>query len=464
MKTTNGRAVVLGGSIAGVLAARVLAESYGDVLVIDRDALVGVSESRRGTPHTRHAHGLHARGHLIMEELFPGLTSELTSAGIPSGDLGEMAWYFNARRIQPARTGLTSITAPRPVLEEHIRAKVAAMTNVRILEQHSILDLLATADRERIVGVRVQGAESHRPEIVEADLVIDATGRGSRTPVWLEQLGYRRPDEDRMKIDLAYTTRLYRLRSEMFDGIQSINPVASPENRRGAFFGQIGRDVCILSLTGMLGDYPPTDPEAFLDFVRTLPAPEIYEAVRDAEPLDVPTRFRFPASVRRRYERLSRFPEGLIVVGDAVCSFNPVYGQGMSVAALEAVLLRKHLQSPASVRAGEFQVELAKVVDDPWKISTGGDLDFPGVEGRRTPTVRLGNAYLSHLHYAATKDAKITEAFMRVAGLVDGPGALMHPRVALRVLWQIIRRRIRPRLGSNPSGPALHVESSESRT
>jgi 2-polyprenyl-6-methoxyphenol hydroxylase-like FAD-dependent oxidoreductase len=384
---------------------------------------------------------LHARGHLIVEELFPGLTDELVEAGIPTGDLGEMRWFFNARKLKPARTGLISVTAPRPVLEEHIRARVAALGNVVFRQGWDVLGLLTTADRGRVIGVKLQrDADATTYEELQADVVVDAAGRGSRTPAWLAELGYARPAEERVKVGLAYTTRHYRTRPEMFDGVQSINPVASPAHPRGAFFGQVGRDVCILSLTGVLGDYPPTEPGAFLEFVRSLPVPDVYEGVKDAEPLDDPVSFRFPASVRRRYERLTRFPERLLVVGDAFCSFNPVYGQGMSVAAVEAMTLRKHLRLGSAPESGPFLRDVARVIDTPWDISAGGDLDFPGVQGRRTLKVLVGNAYMARLQYAATKDAKITDGFMRVAGLMDPPQALMRPAMVWRVLRHSLRR------------------------
>ena len=441
MSNIGDRAVVLGASMAGVLAARVLAEAYREVLVIDRDTVLGVSTPRRGAPHTVHAHGLHARGQLIMDELFPGFTKDLEAAGIPTGDLGEMRWYFNGRRLKPAKTGLISITAPRPVLENHVRTRVAALPNVAFLEQHDILGLVSDDSHERITGVRVQPrTKGSEPRVIDADLVIDTTGRGSRTPAWLDELGYARPEEERVKVGLAYTTCHYRTRPEWFDGVQSINPVASPAHPRGAFFGQVGPDLCILSLTGVLGDYPPTEPEAFLEFVRSLYVPDVYEAVRDAEPLDAPVSFRFPASVRRRYERLTRFPDRLLVMGDAMCSFNPVYGQGMSVSAIEATTLRKHLQQGTPPEPRAFLADVSRVIDTPWDISAGGDLDFPGVEGKRTLKVRMGNAYMARLQYAATKDARVTDGFMRVAGLMDPPESLMRPAMLLRVLRHAVRR------------------------
>jgi 2-polyprenyl-6-methoxyphenol hydroxylase-like FAD-dependent oxidoreductase len=427
--------------MAGILAARVLSEFYREVLVVDRDKVVGVKGPRRGAPHTVHAHGLHARGHLILEDLFPGLTEELRAAGVPTGDLGEMRWYFNARRLQPARTGLISVTAPRPVLEGHVRDRVAALPNVKFLEETDIVGLIATYERDRIVGARVQARSGDpAPEELAADLVVDATGRGSRTPAWLEELGYERPEEERVKVGLAYTTCHYRTRPEWFDGVQSINPVASPAHPRGAFFGQVGRDVCVLSLTGVLGDHPPTEMGAFLDFVRSLPVPDIYEAIKDAEPLDEPVSFRFPQSTRRRYERLTRFPEGLLVMGDAACSFNPVYGQGMSVGALEARTLRDHLRLGYPPDPRDFNADVAKVIDVPWDISAGGDLDFPGVEGRRTLKVLIGNAYMARLQFAATKDPAVTDGFMRVAGLIDPPQALMKPSMMFRVLRHAVLR------------------------
>jgi 2-polyprenyl-6-methoxyphenol hydroxylase-like FAD-dependent oxidoreductase len=434
-KPIGDRAVVLGGSIAGTLAARVLSESYGEVIVVDRDEVLGVAEPRRGAPHTGHAHGLHARGYLNLEELFPSLLEELRAMGVPVGDLGEMRWFFDAKMIRPARTGLLSITAPRPVLEDYLRNRVAKLPNVTYRQRTDLLGLLATEDRTRVTGVRLRENTGDAPEYrLDADLVVDATGRGSRTPVWLEEMGYSRPPEDKMNIGLAYTTRMYRTRPGMFDGCQSINPVASPDYPRGAFFGQVAPDECILSLTGILGDRPPTDPDGFLEFVRSLPVPDVYDAVHDAVPTTDPICFTFPASVRRRYEKLTRFPDRLLVLGDAFCSFNPVYGQGMTVASMEAMALRTRLRRGTPPDSRAFLRDVAKIVDDPWDISTSGDLDFPAVVGARPLKVRMGNAYMAKLRYAATKDASITDAFMRVAGLIDRPTALMRPRLLARVL------------------------------
>ncbi|MGW0481093.1 FAD-dependent oxidoreductase [Nonomuraea sp. NPDC003214] len=429
------RAVVLGGSMAGLLAARVLAEAYTDVLVVDRDALVGVSAARRGVPQGRHVHGLLARGQQILEELFPGFTEGAKAAGVPTGDLGELRWFFNGVRLKPGTTGLVCVSAARPVLESHVRARVAELPNVTFVERCDIVGLVATADRARVTGVRVRPRDGEREELIEADLVVDATGRGSRTPVWLEEFGYGRPEEEKVKIDLTYTTRHYRLPDEsILDGDLSINPVSGPSHPRGAFFSRIEGGRCVLSLTGVLGDAAPATHEGFMEFVRSLPVPDIYEVIRDAEPLDDPVSFRYPASVRRHYERLERFPAGLLVLGDAACSFNPVYGQGMTVAALEALTLRTHLRRGVEPRPLDFLKDISAVIDVPWNISAGGDLSYAEVAGPRPAMVRMMNAYMAKLQVAATRDGAVTRTFMRVAGLVDPPQALMSPGMVFRVL------------------------------
>ncbi|YCK42739.1 FAD-dependent oxidoreductase [Actinomadura sp. ATCC 39365] len=430
------RAVVLGGGMAGLLAARVLAEHCAEVLLVDRDTLTGAAGPRRGVPHGCHAHALLARGQQILDELFPGLTQQMIDDGVPAGDLAtSLRWYFNGRRLRPAPTGLISVSATRPVLEEQVRNRVAALPNVRFLERTDILGPTATPARDRVTGVRVRGTDGVEQHLA-CDLLVDATGRGSRTPAWLQELGFPRPDEDRVKIGLAYTTRHFRLRRDPYGEDLSINPVASPANPRGAFFPKLPGDMSMLSLTGILGDHPPADLEGFLAFAKSLPVPDVYDAVRDAEPLDEGVTFTFPASVRRRYERLPAFPDGLLVLGDGVCSFNPVYGQGMTVAAMEAMILREHLQAGAVPPWQAFFRDISRVIDVPWDISAGADLAFPGVEGRRTAKVRIGNAYMARLHAAAARDGAVTAAFMRVAGLVDPPQTLMRPALMLRVLCQ----------------------------
>jgi 2-polyprenyl-6-methoxyphenol hydroxylase-like FAD-dependent oxidoreductase len=430
------RAVVLGASMAGLLAAHVLAKSYGQVILIDRDQLPETSMHRRGVPHGRHLHALAARGQQALEEMFPGLTAELVANGALTGSLlADARMCLSGYRLQQTDTGLLLLCASRPFLEAHVRARVRAHPNVTLLDQCDVVGLATTSDNRRVTGARMlRRADSSAEEVLGADLVVDATGRGSRTPVWLESLGYRRPELEQVRIGLAYATRIYRLATDALHGDLAILDAATPQlPRTGALLALEG-DRWMLTLAGILGDHPPIDPDGFLEFARSLRFPDIYETIRDAAPLDDPVGFRFPASARHRYERLHRLPAGFLVVGDAVCSFNPIYGQGMSVAALEALVMRRLLEQGIEPQPARWFRDLARVVDVAWNMSAGGDLAFPGVQGRRTFKIQLLSAYLARLHAAAARDAHLASAFIRVSGLVAPPQSLLHPSVVLRVL------------------------------
>lgn len=430
------RAVVLGGSMAGLLAARVLADAYAEVVVVERDELPDAAAHRRGVPQSRHIHGLLARGQQALEELFDGLTAELVDLGAPAGDmLGHLRAYFGGHRLQPGPSGLLALQASRPMLEARLRARVRALRSVEVMDRCDVAGLTTTSDGGRVTGVRVvRRLDGSTEQTLTADLVVDATGRGSRTPAWLEMLGYPRPPVERVRIDLGYTSRTYRLVPGLLDGDLGILNAPTPDHPRGGALAAMENDRFLVTLFGILGDHPPTAPGGFTDFAATLQFPDINEALRDAEPLDEPIPFRHPASVRHRYERLSRFPEGLLVMGDAMCSFNPIYGQGMSVVALQALALRAHLQQQTRPQPVRFFRQIGRIVDVPWSMATGGDLAFPKVVGRRTMQMRLLNGYLAKLLAGAAHDPRLGRAFLRVAGLVDPPQALLAPGVAARVL------------------------------
>jgi 2-polyprenyl-6-methoxyphenol hydroxylase-like FAD-dependent oxidoreductase len=434
------RAVVLGGSIAGLFAARVLADAYDEVLVVDRDTLLGVAGPRKGRPQGRHINAMHVRGRVVMEELYPGITDQLIADGTPFGDYsGSVRWYFKGRPLKRADIGFIAIPATAPLMEKRIREHTAAHANISFAERSDILGLVSTADRSQITGVRIQRAEGGE-ETVDADLVVDATGRGSRTPLWLEELGYPRVEEERTNIGLGYVTQHYKMTVDPYGGDLAIIPVASLDVPRGAIFTKTDGDKTLLTVYGILGDHPPTDQEGLYEFIRKLPVPDIYEALKNAVPLDEPVAFRFPTTQRRRYERMNRFPTGLVVLGDAVSSFNPVYAQGMTVAALSALTLRKHLHSGAAPDSLQYFRDLARdVLDAPWEMTQTVDLGFPGVEGERTMKVRMGQRYLSMVQTAATRSSTVTEAYMRAAGMVDRPDVLMKPGMVLRVLFNALR-------------------------
>ncbi|MCG5216047.1 NAD(P)/FAD-dependent oxidoreductase [Streptosporangium soli] len=375
--------------------------------------------------------------------MYPGITEELFADGVPTGDLaGNVRWYFNGKPIKQKHAGLVCVAASRPKLEFHIRERTSALPNVTFAERHDILGLETTVDNSRVTGVRVQplgdedGGAVGAEQVINADLVVDATGRGSRTPIWLEALGYPRVEETRTKIGLGYVTQHYKLTADPYDGDLSINPVASPDLPRGAIFTKTDGGRVELTTYGILGDHPPTDQEGLYEWVKSLAVPDIYDALQHAEPLDEPVAFRFPTTLRRRYEKMTRFPDGLLVTGDAVCCFNPVYAQGMTVAALGALTIRDHLHTGAVPDPFQYFADLAgKVIDPPWEMTHTVDLSFPGVEGDRTPQVKMAQAFLRLVQIAATRDGTVAAAYMRGAGLIDGPEALMRPPMLARILW-----------------------------
>ena len=433
-----GRAVVMGGGIAGLLAARVLAEHHLDVLVLERDELVAQHEDgpRRGVPQGRHIHALLPRGRQILEELFPGLTAQLVDAGAPRGDLlADARVQLSGHRFARADARLATVSVSRPTLESAVRARVQELPTVSFAPACDVLGLTTTLDRDRVTGVRVlRRADSSTEEVFEAVLVVDAMGRGSRTPRWLEALGYDAPPEEELAGDVGYATRHYRLAPDVLGGDWGSLQGPTPSCLRGGVLARIDGDRWIVTLFGLLGDHPPVDAEGFLDFADSLTFPDLGRAIRTGPPLDEPVRMRFPASVRRRYERLRRFPHGLLPLGDGVCSLNPIYGQGMTVAALQSLALREHLGRAPVPDPRRWHREVARIIDPAWDMVVGGDLALPGVRGPRTPKVRMLGAYVSRLHAAAEVDPELAVAFARVMALVDPPTRLLQPRTVLRVL------------------------------
>jgi 2-polyprenyl-6-methoxyphenol hydroxylase-like FAD-dependent oxidoreductase len=418
------RAVTIGAGVGGLLAARVLADHFDEVVVLERDALASDGRPRKGVPQGRHIHALLAAGREVIERMFPGFARDLVARGGLVADVSRLRW-FDYGGHHARCTGIEAVLASRPAIEEMLRGRLLALPNVRLRDG---CDVTGLAAGDRVSGVRL--GEEHLP----ADLVVDAGGRGSRAPAWLGELGYPPPLADVVEIGLGYATRLFRRRDELGRDA-GVVVVPTPPSRRGAVLEAIEGDRFILTLFGMLGDHPPLDAEGFRQFADSLPAPDIREFLGRAEALTDAVPFRFPAGIRRRYEALPRFPEGFLVFGDAICSFNPVYGQGMSAAALQGDALGRLLAAGGERLAPRFFAEAARIVDAPWAMSVGGDLAYPEVEGRRTVQDRLIGWYLAHLRRGAQRDPALALAFQRVANLIAPPHSLLSWRVARRV-WR----------------------------
>jgi 2-polyprenyl-6-methoxyphenol hydroxylase-like FAD-dependent oxidoreductase len=434
------RAVVIGASIGGLLAARALSDYYDEVTVLERDVLPDTNEPRKGVPQGRHAHGLLARGREILEQWFPGFTEKMIAQGAIPGDLADQGlWFTRGVYLSHAPSKLNGLGISRPMLENEIRRRLLQLPNVRLREQCDALEPVSPPASGRITGIVVQDRAGSNTDTIDAELVVDAGGRGSSAPAWLSKLGYDEPPEEKIKVNVNYVTRLYRrlpehLEQALHGKLFAIIGVRAPDWRFGALLGQEG-DRWIVSLGGYLDLKVPTTDSGFVDFAATLAKPEIYNVIKNAEPLSEPTSYHFSSNLRRRYEKLARLPEGFLAFGDALCVFNPTFGQGMTVACMESLALRDCLKDGQQALGKRFFRAASRLVDVPWQIVVGSDLQNPSVEGERTMQVRFVNWYLGKYFRAAQYDGVLARKFLEVANLTEQPAALMSPAVALSV-WK----------------------------
>jgi 2-polyprenyl-6-methoxyphenol hydroxylase-like FAD-dependent oxidoreductase len=442
MKKLGEHAIVIGAGIGGLLAARVLSDFYTNVTVLERDAFPTDDSPRKGVPQGRHTHGLLARGSAIFEEFFPGYNNDVVaqSGGLIGDVANDVIWIGRNVRLANGTSDLSGLLASRPVLEGHLRRRLLGLPNVHAIENCAVRAIATGPDRKSVTGVRTF-AKDKPEEIIDADLVVDATGRGSSSAAWLDDLGYPPPAEEKVEIGICYTTRTYRRRPTDLDGKHGIVVAGSAPNWRNGVMLAQENETWIVSAGGYLGDDAPDNDAGFLTYLATLPTMEIHDVVARAEPLTDYRRYRHVSSLRRRYERLARFPENYLVFGDAICSFNPVYGQGMTVAAEEALTLHQCLRAGSIDLARRFFGAAAKIVDIPWDIAVGNDLRHPDVKGARPPTMRFINWYIGKLHLAATRDSTLATAFLKVVNLMMPPSSLFSPAIVGRV-WHGNRRPV----------------------
>ncbi|GHJ45164.1 FAD-binding monooxygenase [Catellatospora sp. TT07R-123] len=434
-KEKSGRAIVLGASIGGLLAARALSESYAKVTVFDRDELPTTNTDRRGVPQGEHSHGLLARGRQVLEELFPGFAADLAAAGaVPLDIQGDVVWFNDGHRMVREATGLEGLAVSRPALESYVRTRVLALPNVELRPRHEALGLLATDDRARITGVRVLPVGGGEEQHHEADLVVDATGRGNRGPTWLAELGYDKPVEDLVDPKTVYMSRNYKRVPGQGDFAAFLCSPSPQQPYGGVAIAAEGDRWMVTFIAAGGAEAPSGDPDTYHEFAKQFPGQELYELLSVAEPLGPPHRMRLPVSVRRRYEHMKRLPLGFLAVADAVCSFNPAYGQGMTVAAAEAAVLRDCLAEGREDLQRRFFKAAAKVIDVPWDIAVGADLRYDAVVGKRTAKGNFLNAYVGKIHVAAARHAHVGHAFLSVANLMSAPPRLFAPAVLTRVL------------------------------
>ena len=453
MTTDNKRtAIVIGGSMAGLLAARVLSNHFDQVTLVERDPVHDQPESRKGQPQTVHSHLLLLGGLHSLNNFFPGIEEALIQGGAVYGAPDKGLWHHHGGYFVRFKSELRVVISSRPFLEWHVRQRLLARPNVTLLSECAVEKLETTPDKSKVIGVTYLLRDgSNQKEMLSADLIVDATGRGSRTPQWLSALGHEAPPEEKVIVKVGYATRQYRYRPGEMAGFESIFiTFTPPHDTRGGLILHIENDRWLLTLGGIHSDYPPDDEAGFNAFARSLVTSDVYDFMSQAEPLTEIITYKFPANLRRRYEKLKRFPAGYLVLGDAIASFDPVYGQGMTSAALQAEALDKLLteqRDDADLWRPYFQ-RLAKVVDVPWQMAIGEDFRFPQTEGKRPPRTDLVNAYMTRLFRAAHHDPVVCEQFYRVTGLVAPPNSLFHPRI----LWRVLR-------GGKQSPPPISSKS-----
>lgn len=428
-------AVVLGASLAGLTHAVPLAERFDRITIVDRDLLPDGPEGRRGVPQGPHVHLLVPGGMQRIEQLLPGVLTDLSARGAHL--IGSPDWRFlmGGGRLALQDPDLQITGATRPLIEATVRDRVLALDGVELLDGWTARTLTTSEDRRRVTGVRVRSvADPDEVRTLDADLVVDTMGRGSPSPRWMADLGYAPPDEDRLTVGVHYVTRQFHRDPEDLDGCGNVLVDVPPGQSRGGVALAVEDDRWLVSLVGMVDERPPADLPGFAAYAASLWADDLHEIVEGAEPIGDASHHAFPAFSWHRYDTLPELPSGFAVSGDAVCSFDPRFGQGMTVAITEATELGRVLDRHGLHRLGERLLAAGQpTVQDAWDLATGSALAHPDVDGPRTDAWQQTSAYLQQLLPAAHHDPEVAAAFIRVVGMLDRPESLMRPEVRERV-------------------------------
>jgi 2-polyprenyl-6-methoxyphenol hydroxylase-like FAD-dependent oxidoreductase len=449
----GGHAVVIGAGLAGLAAARVLADHFARVTVVERDRLPAGPAFRKGVPQSRHLHILLAQGLVLLNCLFPGIEHELTSAGaVRVRWLTDVIWLTAGGWGSRFDAGLSLLSCSRDLVDWCIRRCLAATPSVQLREGCEVVGLVGDRLKEAVAGVTLR----HRPRVaampehedLPADLVIDASGRDSHLPQWLTALGYPRPPETRVDPFLGYASRFYAPPAA-FGGDWKVMLIQAkpPRCLRGGALFPVEGNRWLVTLSGASGDYPPTDEAGFLLFARSLRSPLLAEAIAGAVPLSPIHGYRRTENRRRHYERLAKWPDRLLVLGEALCAFNPVYAQGMTVGVQAAevlsdalaVLRRQSPPCPGFVK--RTQERLAQNDATAWLMATGEDFRYPATDGRRPALpIRLMHRYVGLVLEGAARDPKITKAFSEVVNFLAPPQSLLRPSIVFAALTGGMRR------------------------
>ncbi len=439
-------AVVIGASMGGLAAARALAGHFDRVTVVDRDVIPEIAEPRKGVPQSRHAHALLGGGAQAIETLFPGILEEMVAAGAPLLDFNDGRWHQAGGYRAPSNMDRKVVGGSRPFIESHLRRRVRDLPNV-LIETEVTVDGFAHEAGE-VRGIRVHGADG--PRTLMADLVVDCSGRASRAPQWLQELGYAAPEVAEVRCDVRYGTVVLRRTPTDLDAAFAIAIESPPYGKRSGFLLPIEGDRWIATIAACFGASAPVDLESFGTLAATLPSPELYDVFRNAEVIGDVMTHRLASSRRYRYERTKDAPTGFLALGDSICSFNPIYGQGMSSAVMQAVALDGSLATVGNSAqlAPTFYKRAAKVIDIPWQIAAGSDLAYPEAEGPRPLATPLLNRYMKRALLAAQVSPDVNTALLLVQNLMAAPSTLMRPAMVRKVLRGAREAEVRQQIRS----------------
>ena len=444
------QAVVIGGSIAGLITARVLADFFTYVTVLERDAIEDRPVIHKSIPQGNHLHALLQGGQQVLSSLYPGFTEALRDLGATRAIIGrDVVWYLPDGKAynptgslrNPLDLGFEAHCASRGLIEFLIRRLTLALPNVKLEAGITVRELVHS--NGRVHGVHYSDSRSYA-----AELVVDAGGRGSHAPQWLEAMGFSRPGETTIGVDTAYSTANFR-RPKSYTGEPLIFVTGpAPHFTRRGYLITIENETLLVSLIGRFGDYPPTDKAGFFNFAKELHSPFIYELIGEAEQLTQINHYRFPTSVQRHYERMTAFPEGFLVLGDAVCSFNPIYAQGMSAAALQASVLQQMLSERIAQSRGlegiaaSFFPKVAEINSTPWSLAAGFDFAYPQTRGERPPGVEERARYFAAVDQLQQEDPAVQRLVTEVFQLLRPVSALQEEPLRSRVLERLRKQTV----------------------
>lgn len=432
------KAVVIGASFAGLWAARILADHFEEVVILERDQLPETAVSRPGVPQDKHVHVLLVRGASILTRLFPGIDEELLALGAKRFDLtGDTMVKIRGVWLDRFDSGHVSYGCSRILLESVLRKRVMALPNVTVLSGCRVSNLIETDGA--ITAVQVNQADAP----ITADFVVDASGRRSNVPKWLAELGYGQVAETLIDVKLGYAGRRYKKPAQNAPDWDVMLIGADPEHqRRAGLIYSEENDIWMVMLAGVLADYPPTDEQEFLRFAQDV-APEFAQALSTAEPISKIIGYRNTANRFHHFERLERWPERFVVVGDAVCAFNPVYGQGMSIGAMAAEALTAEIEKANGQLDGvarAFQKRYPKIVEPAWLLATSADLEWLGGQEATNLAERIAGWYMPKVLKTIPHDRVVQETFTEVQNLLKPPTVFFTPQIVGRVVRFWLRR------------------------